>query len=463
MPIIASSGALTYSRTNLGDPNFTYWMYKATGVTGTVKDTYIDNTNNKIYIQTLTSSGPNLYNIDGLVGPLPNYNKTYSISPVTSYRFMGYMGYDTTTDEIVLPIDINWQNFNVPSYIQGDNVLIYIDPSNGNVNTNYRRRAFNVPVPNGDNTLYTNVFQAAINALGDMYSCHLDVYTSTATAQLRSLRYSGIPSAGYNGAFGINPNPGSENVTNAFGKMVFDSTNQSVSSVTVYNATLNEVRWYTNSVTAGGGPTYTLPTVNSCSFTIANKRLQAQGLVLDSSENRIGIVYNPTDSNSVLVKTNTSHSVTWQKTISDVQIYDVDVDSSNNIYVAGKIISNGRLYLAKFNSSGTVQWQNQIYGTGPYSVPTIDCDASDELIIACSDNDNPLIMRLPSNGSKTGSYILGSSTITYASLSKTITPGTLATSTPVNTSLTTNNEPYSLTATITTTAGATTYDRIPVS
>jgi hypothetical protein len=461
MPITASSGALTYSRTSLGDPNFTYWLFKATGVTGDVKDVYLDNTNSILYVQSSTSTGPNLYKIDGFIGPFPNYNKTYNIS-ATSYGFMGYMGYDTTTDEIVIPIRMNYTNSNVPPRIRGDSVLIYIDSNNGNTSTNYRREAFNVPVPTPDNALYVDVFQTAFNTVGDLYSCHLDVYTTTNTAQLRALRYQNAPSAGFNGTLQINPNPYGESFNNTFGKMIFDSTNQTISSVTVYGTTLNEVRWYTNSTTAGSAPGYNLPTINACVFTLANKRLQSQGLALDSSENRVGVIYNPTDSNSFLVKTNTSHSVTWQRRISGVQIYNVTVDSSDNIYVAGLITSNGRVYIAKFNSSGTVQWQNQLYGTGPYTVPTIECDSLDELIISCSDNSNPLVMRLPSDGSKTGSYILGTSTIIYSSVSQTIASGTLTVATPVNTVSASSNAPYDDNATITITTGALTYNRTPV-
>ena len=452
MPIISSAGALTYTKNNLGDPNYTYWMLKATGVTGTLKGMYVDNTNEVIYVQSLTSTGPNIVKLNRIISPEVEYNVTTRVTdPGTNdYRFMGYMGYDVTTDEIVIPLSVNDPYVPGPPFTVGYPILIYVDSSTGAITNDYRRRTF-FGAPSGNNQIYTNTFQAAINGLGYLYTCFLD--HGLGSDRLQAIRYSSGPSSAFDGAIQVNPNPYTPNVNNTFGRMVFDSSNNSISSVMVYGTTLNEIRWYTNSPIAVGS-SFDLTTIASSTFTLTGKRLQAGELTLDTNDNIVGAIFNSTDNNSFVVKTNSSHSVQWQKAVTGIKLYNVATDSNDNVYVSGLIASNNRLFFAKFDSSGTTVWQRQIYGSGPYDIPNIECDSSDELIISCSDNNQPLVMRLPSDGTKTGTYTLGASNITYASVIASVGTGGLSVTTPVSTTGSGSVEPWNFSVTTSLTTGS---------
>ena len=68
---------------------------------------------------------------------------------------------------------------------------------------------------------------------------------------------------------------------------------------------------------------------------------------------------------AILLKLNSSGAEQWQRTLdgASTQIaYDVDVDSSDNVYIGGYTTISGYGYflLAKYNSSGTLQWNKKI-------------------------------------------------------------------------------------------------------
>jgi hypothetical protein len=72
---------------------------------------------------------------------------------------------------------------------------------------------------------------------------------------------------------------------------------------------------------------------------------------------------------------------TWQNGLSSgsnsPQIYDVTIDSADNVIVAGEIFINGLFnpgvpYLAKYNSSGVFQWNRYINQRGRWDVVTTD-------------------------------------------------------------------------------------------
>ena len=95
------------------------------------------------------------------------------------------------------------------------------------------------------------------------------------------------------------------------------------------------------------------------------------GMAIDSTGNvyRVGHSYSTGVSpNMLFVKYNSSGVLQWQKTISNDTYnsndtaYGLVIDSSDNVYLSGKTdLSSGggssALFVAKFNSSGTLQWQ----------------------------------------------------------------------------------------------------------
>ena len=120
-----------------------------------------------------------------------------------------------------------------------------------------------------------------------------------------------------------------------------------------------------------------------------------QGLAIDSSNNIYTQGYTTDSTNGsggydlILVKWNSSGSIQWQKMVggsgTDQQRgYNntVAVDSLDDVYITGDMTSDGAgsedFYLAKFNSSGTLQWDKNLgtsssdFGYG-VAVDSTDC------------------------------------------------------------------------------------------
>jgi hypothetical protein len=68
----------------------------------------------------------------------------------------------------------------------------------------------------------------------------------------------------------------------------------------------------------------------------------------------------------VIAKYNTSGAIQWQRTLSggitNVEFYGVAIDSSNNVYVVGERDATGEVITVKYNSAGTIQWQRELFG-----------------------------------------------------------------------------------------------------
>lgn len=459
MPIIASSGALTYSRTNLGDPNFTYWMMKPTGTTiGSVKDMRLDNANSIIYVQSTSSSGsPIICKINGFVAPTVGYNTTYTVSsPSGTYGLMGYMGYKSSTDELVVPFRYNRTYPLYGNYTVGSGTILFNSASTGVINNDYNRWPVTVPPAPSNNTTYTHCFSTTVNSSGETYTAFLEA--DPGNYDLLVKRYDNLANVD-NGGYVVGPSPATRNANNQFGRLILDSSQNSIVEVRIYGSTSNEIRWYTNSPTAGG--LRQLPMLYSIAFNVTSKRLQLGGITLDSSENRVGAIYNQTDNQSYVVKTSPTQTFTWQKRIYGVTLTCVATDSNDNIYAVGNI--GTAIYIIKFDSSGNMVWERQISSSTSFGTPNIYCDSADDIYISALNNTLPFIIKLPNDGTKTGSYILAGATITYSTTSASIDNGNLVTSTPVSTSPPFWDLPYNQTISTTATNNGTGRDRTPVS
>lgn len=156
---------------------------------------------------------------------------------------------------------------------------------------------------------------------------------------------------------------------------------------------------------------------------------------------------NPGDIFGSLVKYNSSGVLQWQtKTtysaygLSTTSVYtrSLAIDSSNNIYVISGSSSNVSGYgtptlVQKFNSSGTEQWARNFnvnnISTVSLSQADISVSGSDFYIMnafAVASSDTYILgAKLPTNGSKSGNYQVGSTNITYNVVATTVTSGTL--------------------------------------
>jgi len=149
-----------------------------------------------------------------------------------------------------------------------------------------------------------------------------------------------------------------------------------------------------------------------------------RGVALDSSDNVYAFGYttsSPANSlDFLIVKYNSSGAVQWQRILGGAgfeNIYSGTVDSSDNLYAVGRTTSVGAgssdVLLAKYNSSGTLQWQRTLGGSGVDSGQSIKSDSSDNVYIACrtnstgSGNYDALLLKYNSSGTLQWQRILG--------------------------------------------------------
>jgi hypothetical protein len=96
----------------------------------------------------------------------------------------------------------------------------------------------------------------------------------------------------------------------------------------------------------------------------------------------------------------------------------VAVSPDGNIYALGSV--GQALYVIKYNASGTLQWQRKItsssanFGTGAATIRAAD---NLNFLVGTRETNNTgnaLALRLPTDGTLTGTYVIGGQTITYA-------------------------------------------------
>ena len=154
-----------------------------------------------------------------------------------------------------------------------------------------------------------------------------------------------------------------------------------------------------------------------------------------------------------IAKWNSSGTLQWQRTLTDVNstpggsAYGISIDSSNYIYVCGSGYSSaGRTVqsISKWDSSGTIQWQRTI--TDNSSIPS---DVASKIIVDNSGNMYVVgyilpstgtfvasISKLPTDGSRTGTYSNSVFGFTYASSSWTAATSTWSSTNPAYTAST---------------------------
>lgn len=142
--------------------------------------------------------------------------------------------------------------------------------------------------------------------------------------------------------------------------------------------------------------------------------MQIQGMAIDSAGN----IYIPGYllGKGIIFKFDSSGNLVWQKTLvtNGIQYTGIGIDPSDNIYVVGVFNSTTRAVL-KYDSSGNNIFRRIITGANPIGI-TVD---STSMYIACWSGSTSTfeLFKLPSDGSKTGSYMIGSFPIIYTSFS----------------------------------------------
>jgi hypothetical protein len=132
-----------------------------------------------------------------------------------------------------------------------------------------------------------------------------------------------------------------------------------------------------------------------------------------------------------LAKYNSSGTIQWQRVLStgiaSYQFTGCDVDSDGNVFVAGRaeMGSGSAFIIAKYNTSGTIQWQRTISIAGGNNswAETLHIDAFGSVCISGqvsgigSGDYECLVAKIPNDGSLTGSYTLDGVSVSYAASS----------------------------------------------
>jgi uncharacterized protein (DUF2147 family) len=143
-----------------------------------------------------------------------------------------------------------------------------------------------------------------------------------------------------------------------------------------------------------------------------------------------------------IVKFNSSGTLQWQRMIGVTGTdtgNGIALDSSANVYVSATITnaSTGRFNMGviKYDTDGTLQWQRRIVSTnGQAQGYSISVLSSGGVYVAGIVNATPtgvydmLLARIPSDGSKTGTYTVGSISVEYAASSLTSKTSTISSS-----------------------------------
>lgn len=437
MPITASMGALTYARTAL-DANFTYWAMRLTGVASAspIVDLITDEPNSAIYVINSVGNSPNLCRINtgtNLANPVGlAYNKNYTFTSglfTGTPAYVGKAGVEPSTGYITLGMTLNWPYTpTFPFYTVGSPFVLYLQKADGLVNSKSSWKwPQNIP-PSSALDDVANINKTFFDSTGKIYLLTQEEYNPPVVT---AYRYASGGVTTRDGGFTISPNPNVGSINDVWITGLVNGIDQ---PITLSQMT-SGIRIYTNNATAGAAPQYQQTSVFRTELDPASGTLTGIDLKLDGAENRIVICNGSTSTRGYIYKMDLIHSFSWQRQITNVQLGGTYIDSSNNIYVAGVDTSN-RLWVAKYNSAGVIQWQNRMSSTaGSFTSVQISGDTGGGLIIGALVGNTTTVFRLPQDGNipGTGTYYYPGGTYTYATATLTESAGTLVASTPVNT------------------------------
>jgi hypothetical protein len=219
-------------------------------------------------------------------------------------------------------------------------------------------------------------------------------------------------------------------------------------------------------------PTWGKASTTSIGFSFGYRLIGAQrgagkSVGVDSSGNIYVLCHSfiTGSSDSFIVKYNSSGTRQWSKRIvgSSDDLLSLTVDSSGNVYVAGKtriikldssgaitwqkemsasiltrivasgdyIYAVGSTFIGKFDLSGNLFMQRTLTGTLIGSIRDVAIGSEDDMYLAQATSDSPgrtLVSRLPSNGGAMGTYTLAGKTINYQPATYTLTDSSLTVS-----------------------------------
>lgn len=213
--------------------------------------------------------------------------------------------------------------------------------------------------------------------------------------------------------------------TSVGNSLVIDSSNNVLMSGYSSSGAGNVNQHFVVKINSSGSLVWQIGVASSSGYVIG------QGIALDSSNNiyLTGGHYNGSNYSLYSAKVNSGgSSLAWGKVYDSSGSFGsaVVVDSSGNSYT-GAYNPSGSEYLSviiKHNSSGTLQWQrsfNKVNSSDSDYITVLHIDNTGDFYGAGSatnttDQDS-VVYKLPSDGTKTGTYTVGGRSIVYGSTS----------------------------------------------
>ena len=195
---------------------------------------------------------------------------------------------------------------------------------------------------------------------------------------------------------------------------------------------------------------------------VTSTNTSGKGVQCDSNDNVYVVGTNSTDGTCILAKWNSSGTLQWQRKIDGVNGNGgIAIDSSDNIYIAGKASTESKMFWAKYNTSGTIQLQrtwDSSAGSEDVKGITVDDQVGAVAVILAGftslGNSPGLILKLPGDGSGTGTY--GSYTYAASTLTESANTGTESEYTGTDSALTMTIQNCSFTSATSTLTSTTT-------
>lgn len=164
------------------------------------------------------------------------------------------------------------------------------------------------------------------------------------------------------------------------------------------------------------------------SFDYSSYYKSGDAIAIDNNDNvLITINYEDVLNVMVLLQISPSGTINWQTQLDNSGTTvgsDIAVDSSNNIYVVGFTDAVGAgfndILLAKFDNSGTIQWQRTLGGSGNDYGWSVAIDSLDNVYIAGESDGYILMAKYDNTGSIQWQKTIGPQTGSYLSASITV-------------------------------------------
>lgn len=168
------------------------------------------------------------------------------------------------------------------------------------------------------------------------------------------------------------------------------------------------------------------------------------GVVTDSAGNVYCAITLTSSAVFIIMKLDTNLTTLWARELSNVTgaeaCNDIAIDSAGNVYGVGYFNALGTqdILIAKYDSAGVIQWQRQLTATGTQNALSVTINNAGNIVITGSQANDLLLAVLPSDGSKTGTYVVGGVTFTYSAGTMTaatsaVTMGSVSTTTATST------------------------------